>query len=75
MGSWTRAEYERLFRDHPPTESHAPTKEEAAAIGTVLGRTTGAIRSQWDDARSLILGSKPDASEQLRDYLRDMDWL
>jgi hypothetical protein len=75
MGPWTRREYDRLFRDYPPTEAHAPTRVEAEGIGHELGRTTGAIVAQWDDARSLILGNKSAASLQLRDYLRDMGWL
>jgi len=75
MGSWPRKEYDRPFRDHPPTSPHAPSRAEAKAIGDELGRSTGAIVAQWDDARSLILGNKTDASLPLRDYLRDRGWL
>jgi hypothetical protein len=75
MSSWARSDYDRLFRDHPPTAPAAPTRAEAEAIGNELGRTLGAIKAQWDDARSLVLGSKSAASEPLRDYLRDRGWV
>jgi hypothetical protein len=75
MTAWRRSEYDRLFREHPPTEPTAPNRAEAESIGNELGRTWGGIKSQWDDGRSLILGTKTDASLALRDYLRGRGWL
>jgi hypothetical protein len=69
MRRWDDSQYEVLFRDNPPTEPLAPTTDECAALGRSLGRTPKAIRSQWDDGRSLVLGQVNDAASGLRDYL------
>lgn len=72
---WTTTDYERLFRDHPPTEPHAPRGEDLDALATTLQRSTGAVRAQWDDARSAVLNSQTAASTQLIGYLRRRGWL
>jgi hypothetical protein len=72
---WTETEYERLFREHSPTEPHAPSRDECAAIGASLRRTPGAIQGQWDDGRSVVLGQTTAASSGLRDYLVRRGWL
>jgi hypothetical protein len=66
---WSTAEYDVLFADHPPTHSTAPTVIEARRIANRLRRSSGAVRSQWDDARSLILGNRTAASRELRTYV------
>lgn len=73
--NWTDTDYDRLFRDHPPTEPIAPKGGEAAHLAIDLGRTTGAISAQWNDARSAVLGQKSAASQGLRAYLRRRGWL
>jgi len=72
---WSEREYEALFRDNPPTEPRAPSTGECAALGHSLGRTSDAIRSQWGDDRSLVLGHANDAARELRDYLVRRGWL
>jgi hypothetical protein len=69
MRRWDERQYDVLFGDHPPTEPQAPTADECAVLGRSLGRSSEAIRSQWDDGRSLVLGHATDASSGLRDYL------
>ena len=68
---WSTAEFDILFADHPPTLSTAPTVVDAWRIARRLGRSSGAVRSQWDDARSLVLGNQTAASRELRTYLED----
>jgi hypothetical protein len=75
MAGWENREYDVLFANHPPTEPTAPTADECDALGAQLDRSRGAILAQWDDARSLILGQKSAASEQLGDYVRARGWL
>jgi hypothetical protein len=75
MRRWSEREYEALFRDSPPTEPRAPTTDDCAALSRSLGRTSKAIRSQWDDGRSLVLGHANDAASGLRDYLVRRGWL
>ena len=72
---WTTTDYERLFRDHPPTEPQAPRGEDLESLATTLRRSTGAVRAQWDDARSAVLNSQTAASTQLIGYLRWRGWL
>jgi hypothetical protein len=66
---WSAGEYDTLFANHPPTRPVAPTIHEARRIADRLRRSTGAVRSQWDDARSLILGNETAASVELRSYV------
>jgi len=75
MRTWTDAEYEAIFRDRQPTQPRALTDVECADLGRSLGRTPKAIRSQWDDGRSLVLRRANDASSGLRDYLVRRGWL
>ena len=66
---WSAGEYDTLFANHPPTRPVAPTIAEARRIADRLRRSTGAVRSQWDDARSLVLGNPTAASVELRSYV------
>jgi hypothetical protein len=75
MERWTDDEYEAIFRGRPPTEPEAPSAEETERLADELGRSAGAIRAQWDDARSLVLGQRNAASAALRDYLTRRGWL
>jgi hypothetical protein len=68
---WSTGEYDILFADHPPTRPTAPTVVDARLIARRLGRSTGAVRSQWDDARSLLLGNRTAASRELRSYVEE----
>jgi hypothetical protein len=72
--TWTEAEYEELFGKHPPTASRYPTWDECVAMGAHLRRTPGAIKAQWGDGRSLVLGQVSAASAGLRDYLMQHGW-
>lgn len=75
MTNWIEPDYERLFRDHPPTEPAAPRGDELLRIARDLGRSTGAISAQWDDARTAVLGGHSAASQGLLAYLRRRRWL
>jgi hypothetical protein len=66
---WSARDYDTLFANHPPTLPVAPTIVEARRIADRLRRSTGAVRSQWDDARSLVLGNESMASDELRSYV------
>ena len=72
---WRDDEYDMLFATHPPDRAKAPTMIESRVIARRLGRSTGAVRSQWDDARSVVCGNKSAASQALRDYLARRDYL
>jgi hypothetical protein len=72
---WTVREYDRLFRNHPPTEATAPRENDLAMIFREMDRSTGAIVAQWNDARSAVLRSTTAASEQLLAYLERRGWL
>ena len=72
---WTTGEYERLFRDCPPTERHAPSREVLDELAAASGRSAKAVLAQWDDARSAVLKSQTAASSQLLGYLRRRGWL
>ena len=72
---WTTREYDRLFRDHPPTEPHAPSGEILDELAAASGRSAKAVLAQWDDARSAILNSQTAASAQILRYLRRRGWL
>ena len=74
MPSWTTQEYDRLFRDFEPTQPVSPAGTDLAAIATDLRRSTGAIAAQWNDARSVVLGSTNASSAQLRSYLSGRGW-
>jgi len=71
---WSTRDYEILFANHPPTHSRAPTLVEARRIADRLRRSTGAVRTQWDDARSLVLGNPTAASFELRTFVAER-WL
>jgi hypothetical protein len=75
MPTWDESKYEILFRDRPPTQPSAPTREECELLGRQLGFSPGAITAQWDDGRSAILHQKSAASRRLRDYLVRRGWL
>jgi hypothetical protein len=75
MTSWIEPDYDRLFRDHPPTHSAAPRGDDLQRIARDLGRSAGAVSAQWDDARSSVLGSRSAASEGLVSYLQRRGWL
>jgi hypothetical protein len=66
---WRDDEYDVLFAAHPPDRAKAPTMIESRLIARRLERSTGSVRSQWDDARSVVCGNKSAASHALRDYL------
>lgn len=68
---WSVQDYEILFAKHPPTLATAPTVTEARRIADRLRRSTGAVRSQWDDARSLVLGNATMASVELRSFVAE----
>ena len=72
--TWTMSDYDRLFRDHPPTEPTAPHGDDLATIASDLHGSTGAIAAQWNDARSAVLRSKTAASGQLL-RLSGASWL
>jgi hypothetical protein len=74
MPGWTIRDDAVLFADHPPIQSVAPTEAECDALGLRLGRTRGAVSAQWNDARSLVLGSKGAASQGSA-RLRSRPWL
>ena len=66
---WDELEYRELFGRFPPT-GRAPSVSEATPIAARLDRTVGAIRAQWDDARSYCAGSDSSvASDQLKSWL------
>jgi hypothetical protein len=44
MAGWTLSEYDRLFRDHPPTEPRAPHGNDLDQIARELDRSVGAVR-------------------------------
>jgi hypothetical protein len=73
--SWREPDFDILFADHPPTRARAPKPNEARVIARALRRTTGAVRSQWDDARSAVLNNQTAASRSLLDYLAGRGWL
>ena len=70
--TWTLSDYDRLFKDHPPTEPTAPHGEDLAAIASDLHGSIGAIAVQWDDARSAVLGNKTAASGRLAKVLGEV---
>jgi hypothetical protein len=71
---WSTRDYDILFANHPPTHARAPTLIEARRIADRLRRSTGAVRTQWDDARSLVLGNPTAASLELRSFVAER-WL
>jgi hypothetical protein len=73
--SWRDADFDLLFAAHPPTIARAPKPNEARAVARALRRSTGAVRSQWDDARSAVLSNQTAASRSLREYLTRRGWL
>jgi hypothetical protein len=75
MRRWNKAEYRLLFRDHPPTNAHAPELGACESIAASINRTPGAIAAQWGDARSAVLGNATAASRGLRAYLQESGWL
>jgi len=68
---WSTRDYDILFANHPPTHPRAPTLIEARRIADRLRRSTGAVRTQWDDARSLVLGNPTAASFELRSFVAE----
>ena len=75
MASWTISEYDRLFRDCPPNAPHAPRQEELVEMARQTDHSPAAIRAQWDDARSAVLGGKTAASQALVGYIERRGWL
>jgi hypothetical protein len=75
MSAWSMEEFERLFRDHPPTEPSAPRGSALADLARELRRSTGSVAAQWADARSAVLHTQTAASRQLIGYLIDREWL
>ena len=75
MERWSDDDYEAIFLGNPPTAAEAPSAPDCDRLGYALGRSPGAIRSQWDDGRSLVLGHANDAAAPLRDYLVRRGWL
>jgi len=75
MRRWNEAEYDVLFRHHPPSQPHAPDLAASRVIARTLQRTPDAVTSQWNDARSAVLGLATAASRPLVDYLRKRRWL
>ena len=72
---WTTREYDRLFRDHPPTEPNAPSGDALDELAAASDRSAKAIYAQWGDARSAVLNNQTAASGQLLGYLRRRGWL
>jgi hypothetical protein len=75
MRRWNEAEYEVLFRNHPPTSPEAPDLAACRTIARTIRRTPDAVAAQWNDARSAVLGSSIAASQPLIDHLRRRRWL
>jgi hypothetical protein len=75
MRRWNEAEYDVLFRHHPPTSPHPPDLGASRAIGRTIDRTPAAVIAQWNDARSAVLRNATAASQGLLDYLRAHRWL
>ena len=75
MRRWNEAEYDVLFREHPPTSRHAPDLAACRAIARTIRRTPDAVIAQWNDARSAVLDNSTAASQGLLDYLRAHRWL
>jgi hypothetical protein len=75
MRRWSEAEYEVLFRNHPPNDHRAPDLAECRTIARAVRRTPDAVLSQWNDARSIVLGHTHDASRLLADYVRRRGWM
>jgi hypothetical protein len=75
MRRWNEAEYDVLFREHPPSRSNAPDLAACRVIARTVRRTPDAVAAQWNDARSAVLGSSTAASRALLDYLRARQWM
>ena len=75
MRRWTETEFDILFRNHPPTGPHEPDLAARRVIARAVQRTPDAVATQWDDARSAVLGSQMPASILLTDYLARRGWL
>jgi len=75
MRRWSEAEYDVLFRQHPPNSPQAPDLAACRGIARTIRRTPDAVVAQWHDARSAVLGSSTAASRPLIDYLRERRWL
>ena len=75
MRRWNEAEYDVLFRRHPPNQPHAPDLGANRATARTIGRTPEAVLAQWHDARAAVLGSATAASQSLLDYLQAHGWL
>jgi len=74
MRRWSEAEYEILFRHHIPTNPQAPNLAECRSIARSVRRTPDAVLSQWDDARSVVLGHDIPLSRSLVDYVTRRGW-
>lgn len=75
MRRWNEAEYDVLFREHPPVKAQAPDLAACRAIARTIRRTPDAVTAQWNDARSAVLGTSTAASGPLFVYLRAHGWL
>jgi hypothetical protein len=68
---WTEAEWDILFRAHPPRGRH-PDRAAVETMATRLGRTFDAVEGMWEDAESHLRGAASSvASRRLIDYLND----
>jgi hypothetical protein len=74
MRRWSEAEYEILFRGHPPTAGRAPDLAECRVIARAIRRTPDAVLSQWNDGRSVVLGHDIPQSRSLIDYVTRRGW-
>ena len=73
--AWTDSDFGVLFDRHPPTEHWSPTDAWCTTVGQRLRLPRYAVKAQWDDARSLVLGAESGASDQLRAYVGRRGWL
>jgi hypothetical protein len=74
MRRWSEAEYDVLFRRHPASDHRAPDLAECRAVARVIQRTPDAVLSQWNDARSVVLGHNMPVTRSLIDYVKRRGW-
>jgi hypothetical protein len=71
--NWTVAEWDSLFVPYPPNGPR-PTREQISAVAMSIGRSWDAVDWIWDDAARAIEGRQNEASERLKEYLRERGW-